>query len=347
VAVLNTRHCGDWSGLAPEGVGARKRPQFLAPVETLLIGMQNLAPPIFPFTKQWHNYLERTMPRGLAEQLDKAMESGPAVATFNLPELQTEENAGVGFGVSVLLIVSAAAGTFRNRRARMKSLPSIWQISIQLAPYASLLALVANSNLVAIGRIIAPYYVLSMPILLVNAAHERLSRQSWWRIAAFTVFVIAAILMTASPARPLFPVEAFLKKTDTGATSSTSSRRVGEVYAVYRDRWDAFAPVRESLPANLKVLGFVTYDDPEASLWRPFGTRRVEHVRPEDIAVNLKARDIEYVLARTDVFESRFACSAEDWIRRANAEVIRRFQLNLRASTGPRDWYLLRLPGNP
>src|SRR5207248_8174058 len=110
------RYCGDWSGLAPEGMGAHKKPALLAGMETAIVVTHNLTPPVFPFTKAWHDTVERLMPRTLVEQLDKITELGSVVAMFDVGELQTEENGGLGFGVCVLLIASVAAAAVQKRR---------------------------------------------------------------------------------------------------------------------------------------------------------------------------------------------------------------------------------------
>jgi hypothetical protein len=88
----------------------------------------------------------------------------------------------------------------------------------------------------------------------------------------------------------------------------------------------------------------VTYDDPETSLWRPFGSRRIEHVCPGDTAADVKARGVEYILLK----EKNFGWSnytLEDWLQRMNAQVVWKIPLNLRASSGPLDWYLVKLNG--
>jgi hypothetical protein len=346
-AILNTRYCGDWSGLAPQGIGARKQPGLAAGAESVILIIQNLTPPLFPLTKLWHDNVTRVIPQGLHEQLDKIMESGSAVEAFNIAELQIEENAGLGFGVSALLIISIAAPMFQNRPIKMKRTTSIWQTSVRVAPFVSLLALISNSNLITIGRLVTPYYVLLFPILLAHPAQEQITTRNWWRTLTFAVFAAAAILLIASPPRPLFPVGILLKNIHASAVRHPALARVEEVYSVYRNRWDGFAPAREALPADLKVLGLVTYDDPETSLWRPFGSRRIEHVGPDDTAADLKARGVEYILVKTDVSEHWFGCSLDDWVKRMDAEIVRVVSLNLRASVGPRDWYLLRLQDNP
>src|SRR5207237_1198464 len=127
-AILNARYCGDWSGLAPEGMGAHKKPALLAGMET----------------------------------------------------------------------ASIAAATVRKQRAPTTRPTSVWQNSIQLAPFISLLVVLANSN-VGPTRVIAPYYALLIPIFLASPVQERIVKQHWWRGIAFAVFGVAVIVVIVSP----------------------------------------------------------------------------------------------------------------------------------------------------
>jgi len=144
-------------------------------------------------------------------------------------------------------------------------------------------------------------------------------------------------LLIISPARPLFPAMTILEK------MKNVPVRVRKVYSVYQARPDAFAPVRAVLPPNVQVLGMVTFDDPEATLWQPFGARRIEHVCPGDTAVDLKSRHISYVLVKEPVLPGYFKCSFDDWCQKMNAQVVEKIPLDLRASTGATDWYLVKL----
>ena len=146
---------------------------------------------------------------------------------------------------------------------------------------------------------------------------------------------MAAGLLIISPARPLYPVQTILGKIQARPPDSKLLARMEEVYLVYRERPDAFAPV--------KILGIVTFDDPETSLWYPFGSHRIEHVCPEDTAADLKRRGIEYVLAKGEMFGRSFGESLDDWLKRINAQVVQNIPLILRASRGPLDWYLVKL----
>ena len=153
----------------------------------------------------------------------------------------------------------------------------------------------------------------------------------------WAVFALAALLLVISPARPLFPVMTLLDKI------RNAPGRVRTVYAVYRARPDAFKPVIAVLPHEVRVLGMVTFDDPEATLWWPLGSRRIEHVCPEDSAADLRGRGIEYILVKESAAQAFFDSSFADWRRKMNAQVVATIPLELRASTGAVDWYLVKL----
>jgi hypothetical protein len=115
------------------------------------------------------------------------------------------------------------------------------------------------------------------------------------------------------------------------------------VYSVYGARAEAFAPVRDSLPEGEKTVGMVTFDDPETSLWRPFGTRQIRHVIESDSPAYLQAEGIHYVLVGKVKFAQLFTESFDSWLARVNGKVVSSFVLNLRAGSEPTEWVLVRL----
>jgi len=115
------------------------------------------------------------------------------------------------------------------------------------------------------------------------------------------------------------------------------------VYSVYEQRADAFRPAREALPPGANPLGLITGDAPEASLWRPFGSRRVLHVCRDDTPEDIRRRGIQYVLASSGVLEQNWKVSLDQWLTKNNAELVQRVSLDLRAGDGSFDWYLIKL----
>src|SRR6185369_535043 len=80
--------------------------------------------------------------------------------------------------------------------------------------------------------------------------------------------------------------------------------RAYRVYSVYAGRDDAFRTARAVLPPGASPLGFVTSDDPETSLWRPFGSRRVLHICSDDTPYQIRERDIQFALVRSNVLRT-------------------------------------------
>ena len=331
-AALNWHYCGDWTGLKVEIGTAPAGPVFLTAVNTFLLGIQNFNPPVFPFNGWWHDFFVQHLPSTLSSRLDHTMEVG--LRTFDLNVLQVEESAGLGFGVCGLVLVGLMAAWFARPEV-YRCRPSIWLQAVRWSPVVSLWVVMCHSWLGAISREITPYYALLLPLALAGPGQAWLVNRRWWLLSALSVFVMAAGLLVLSPSRPLFPVQRLL------AVPSIPSR-VRAVYSVYAQRNDAFAPVRNLLPPGLTVLGLIRYDDPETSLWHPFGSRRIEQVCPDDTAADLKARGVEYILFR-EQFLAWHGYTLETWLQRMNAQVVKTIPLNLRASTGPLDWYLVRL----
>jgi hypothetical protein len=324
---------------------AKENASFRTAGNVVLLTIQNFTPPVFPFANAWNREVKRVLPAGLQHKLQETIYT-PEAAGMQMEELQVEESCGQGLGVSLLLLASVTVVAFRSRFTlsswRLKSTEALWQTGVRLAPWVSLAALLSQSLVYPIGRICAPFYPLLVPLLLMGAAHERLFRQCWWRMLALAVFAMAAGLLIISPARPLFPAQTLLGKA--GTSSHPWLARAQVVYSIYHDRWDAFAPVRAILPADATVMGMVTFDDPETSLWRPFGSRRIEHVWPGETLSELRQQNIRYLFVKSDVFELEFGSPFVEWLKRMDGRILRTIPLSLRASKGPTDWYLAELP---
>jgi hypothetical protein len=56
----------------------------------------------------------------------------------------------------------------------------------------------------------------------------------------------------------------------------------------------------------------------------------------------VKSRGVEYILAKDDLFGKRFPAFG-DWLKQMNARVVQKIHLNLRASGGSADWWLVKL----
>jgi hypothetical protein len=192
------------------------------------------------------------------------------------------------------------------------------------------------------ARVSAPFYLLFLPALLRSPAQSFIVRAGWWRKLAYLVFLVAAGLLIVSPARPLWPAQTVLA--GVSASSHPVLQRAQTVYAVYATRYRAFDPAIALVPAGVKILGFVSYDDPETALWRPFGSRRILHVKGVDSPEDLKRRGIEYILINTQQATIVLGAPVEDWTRRVGGSVVAEVDLRLRASYSAAKCVLVKLP---
>ena len=342
-AVLNSKISGDWTGIKAEQVASLQGQSLLnCANNSVLLTIQNLAPPIFPFANQWNQAMQRIMPADLRVKLENAFE--PTGAHWALGQMQVEEDAGLGFGVTLLLLAGAVAGVFRRgsspqpvRPNQRRLLPTL----IVLSAFAALLAFMIKSGMSTIARLVTPYYALLVPAFLFSAGQTRLVRTGWWRFFAQALFILAAVLLVVSPARPLWPANTVLGRIDSQGHPLLARAKM--VYSVYGHRADGFAPARKVLPPEVKVLGLIASDDPETSLWRPFGQRRIEHVTSSDSIANLHSRGVEYILANSAKFEALFHRPLEQWVIEMHAEILTKVTLALRATSGSSDWFLIKL----
>jgi hypothetical protein len=344
--VLNQRYCGDWTGLSAEHVTQEigNCPVWVRLLNnTITDTLQNVVPPVFPLASQWNNLADRLIPSGYALVLQQHFEAGPA--HWRLDEMAVEENSGLGFGVTLLLAASLAAVALNHRR-RPATAPASgdwWLKMICIAPWVALIYTMSKLGLSSGARYMAPYYPLLLMGLLRGGAHAQLVKQKWWRGCAVAGFVLALALVVISPARPLWPAGWVMNHYGARLQASRLGTRVFNVYSVYAARAEAFAPVRDSLPKDEKVVGLVTFDDPETSLWRPFGTRRILHVLQGDSAAYLQAEGIRYVLVGKLKFAQLYTEPFDSWLTRVNGKVVSRFELHLRAGTEPTEWVVVRL----
>jgi hypothetical protein len=336
--VLNTVHCGDWSGVAAEHQYIGSGPVWLhLAVNSVAWTCDNLTPPVFPFASVWNRAVDATMPASLAALLQRHFEPG----VLHLDELQAEEMAGLGFGVTILFGLSVLAVFVGRRRDKLQpAFPGSLMIRLVcVAPWVSLLYLMTKLNMSGAVRYLASYYPLLCMGLLLNPGHAALFRQKWWRSWAFLSCGLAGLVLVISPARPLWPAEWFFQHYGSRLQSSKLGSRAMATYATKGKRSEVFAPVIAALPADTSVLGFAADDFPETSLWKPFGSRRILHVKVTDSAEEVRQRGIKYLLVTTERLKEPWP----EWLRRMDARELQTVSLTMWGSLPPFAWHLVAL----
>ena len=344
VAVANFENCGDWTGQKAEQARfTHGEPVLFFTQNAALLAIHNLAPPVFPMAGAWNGLMRKITPSGRQAKLDALFE--PVGAHLAVGEMEVEEGAGIGFGVS-LMVLATMAGTWFSKRAVARKETAVrdrwFQYAVLLSAWVAILPYMTMAGTSTPARLVLPYYGLMLPLCLRRQTGDWLRRNRWWQWSGLAVFVIAAGLLVLSPARPLWPAQLVLSKLD--VQNSAILKRAEAVYSVYHDRPEAFAPARDRLPPDASPLGLISFDYPEASLWKPFGGRRILHVRPEDGPGETVGRGIRYVLVSSETLLTHTSETPEQWLQRNHAEVVWAMPLRLRASREANDWILAKLP---
>jgi hypothetical protein len=346
-AVLNTVYSGDWSGAATEQVYLGSGPMWLHLLANgISWPLDNLAPPIFPFASAWNRIADAITPASLAALFQKH-HFEPWAANWHLPEMQFEESAGLGFGITILLGLSLLAvnlGRLRSNKPKAARSTDLMQRLVCLAPWLSLFYVMTKLNLSAAVRYLAAYYPLLCAGLLWSPRHADLVRRTWWRSWAFFSFGLAGLLLVISPDRPLWPAEWFFERYGTRLQSSRLGARAMDAYEAKRSRSGVFSPMVAALPADATLLGFAASDFPETSLWKPFGSRRILHVKANDSAEELRQRGLRYLLVVSEKLKEPWP----QWLQRMDARELQSLTLKMWGNLPPFHWHLVELkPHSP
>jgi hypothetical protein len=346
-AILNGLYTGgDWSGASVEHIQhmVGHCPAWVRLANNSVMDvLDNLVPPVFPLASQWNRLADRLIPPGFAAITQAHFETGPA--HWELQDLQIEENAGLGFGVTVLFLISIACAWLhrRSRSNNHHTSRNFFPLLLCLAPWIAQTYVMCTIGFSSGARYMAPFYPLMMMGLLRGRAHTLLVAKTWWRWSAGLVFTLALFLLVISPDRPLVPAQWALNHLPASLQSKPAIAHAIRVYSVFGTRSDAFAPVRAALPADASIIGLITFDDPETSLWRPFGSRRIRHVLPEDSSSDLRHAGIRYIAVGQARFAQLFPEPFDAWLARVNGRVISTFSLDLRAGDPPFTWFIVEL----
>jgi hypothetical protein len=364
-AALNVHYCGDWSGLKLEHSGMDMKNPIVGIWGNGLLLLKNFVPPFFPLAGWWNQSALAVLPQALV---------GPMVANFEegfhlIGEMPTEDGTGIGFGLSLLILVSVLSSMRRGSARRSADsagsgslvaaghkwfggakpgwignwlTPTELRRCILVAPWVSLLAYCVKSGMNDAARLISPYYALLLPALLMGARQTEIIRRRWWRVMVWAALALALLVVVTIPGRPLWPAQTILSKLQALKPSARLVARGVNVYAVYGKRSDPLVNVRALLPQELTVVGFMgDGDDIDISLWRPFFHRRVQHILLSDTATQIRQRQIRYAVVGGMNLVAKGTTLAA-WLERVRAELVATTTATLTVTQGPQPWYIVR-----
>lgn len=339
ISLLNQIHTGDWTGLKAEDAWIRPPGPFICATHNFgLLATQNLFPPILPGAGAINTTVERLLPESWKVRVDGFAENGRAA--YAVRELPGEEHAGLGFGATWLLLLTLLHGLRRtgkwidpltHDRARMVLILLPW---VALAPY------LARSGITTAGRILAPYYPWLLPSVLILGSASTAVRTRWFRFGAVAASALVLVLVVLLPTRPLWPARTLLGFLGT-ASSSRAIERASTVYEVYARRADVLAPLRQWIPPDAALIGFVTVNDAETSLWKPYGQHRVRHLLVSDRMEDLRSRGMRCVVANVEDFTVRFRQPIDEWIKANGGRIAGRESIRMLAREPAREFVVI------
>jgi len=343
-ALLNIHYCGDWTGLKLEHEGiAVHQPLVGLLGNSLAILIGNFTPAIFPWAGWWNSSFLELFPSRIVTVLNANFERG----FHAVGELPMEEWSGLGFGVSVLVVISIVAALRCRKSIRIRQgfdMQNLWHMRLlQWSPLAALLTFFCRSGMWQFSRIAAPYYLAIIPLLLIGSGHDIIVRRYWWKIASQVVILLAMLVVIVCPARPLWPAQDILTGLGRCLPHNALLPRAQEVYAVYALRQDIFRSIREILPLGTKVIGMACgNDDAPASLYYPFSLRRVVYILPDDPRQAVLREKVDVAVVSGQEL-SLHRSTIDQWLEHFGGEVLSRRWLTLKLRTGPQEWYVVKM----
>jgi len=276
-AVLNIIYCRDWSGLSLEVAAMNMKHPFVGIWGNLfLLLLDNFVPTFFPPAVSWNESFFSFMPAVIADPLRENFDIGFEA----LYEMPSEDWAGLGFGLSVLILLSfRAARRIRRVNSAINQtpakpsrpglhIPSALRRLAIIAGWVALLVYCLKSGMATGARLVSPYYAFLIPIFLTAPELSQVIRQRWWRGMVWAVFLLAILVVILLPGHPLWPGQTLLTKANNYLTpppqptprppspkpaSTDASERIFETWAAAQPR----EPETAATAANASLFDFV------------------------------------------------------------------------------------------
>jgi hypothetical protein len=333
IAACNTLHSGDWSG-DPYNLEKFKLSKPVAGIigNTLLLGIGALTPPIVPNAKLLTAEATQMLDK---EPLASLHRDYPRLE-IGIGEIPTEESAGVGLGIALLIMASLIAGLF------WKWTPiAVRAMLVGLLGWLAIIALMMKFGNHGIARLASPYYpVLILPILAMGS-QKLLVRKCWWRLLAVACALSLLPALLLNPARPLIPVKTILASARACGLNGAVIQRGEKVYGVYGSRNDQLEEVRLHIPIRSKVIGFVgTGDESEYSFWKPLGGRNVTDLSPLDGKVP-DLDDVDVIVGSEWGINDRYHTKADVLAARVDGKILWQGKIASMAGREPMIWYII------
>ena len=276
ITALNIAYAGKWNGI-PEGTHFElPSPLWGVVGNCFCLPIQNLMPPFFPWADGWDHAMENFLKTPLGAHFTSFEHFG------YLRHGISEESAGIGLGISCLILLSLFVSACHPRTAIQSLLSSCRQLGLfgwvlRLAPWPLLLLYMAKVGTFQNARQLAPYYPLLLLPLLALPVHATFARQIWWRLGCLLLMLVTVFMLVISRSRPFFPTHTIITRL---ASSQSHPKLLNQLQVSYgfMSTFELLRhPFSASLPTNESTIGYLAINGlAEPGLTLPFGQRNVE-----------------------------------------------------------------------
>ena len=348
VWLSNQLQCGDWTGEKAEAITSLEKPITIKNPAVgiagnlILLGIQNSAPPVWPFVNQTTDFVRSSFPKPFVASLSKSFEGG--FQDLAIRELPQEEGAGLGLGLAILSLLAlfAAIGT------------RPWKITppspaLGIAWLATLVSILIYSSKMAI---VCPARIILPALMFLIVGFSALPNQCWlvrsrvWRWSAFFALGSSLLVLILTPSRPLFPQGLMVTLAQRLSLPSSLTERIFKVYDTYGRRARAFSPLLTALPAGTRVLGYTGGASLEAALWKPYGDRSIIFVPPSGLLKNPQCPHQELLIASAYTIKRSTGLEPLEWINKVGASIVAQKEIIFLVKNGAELFYLLKLPSS-
>jgi hypothetical protein len=332
-AAMNVLHTGVWHGDPHNTMHVQIiRPLAGLAGNLLMVLAGCIHPPVVPYASVWNSWVAPSS----GHQLFEWIREGFPRFGLEVRELVNEEAAGLGPGVFLVFLgLLGTALTMGGIRWPVRS-EARWLLGTTvLAGLVYMLSMGSESG----SRLLAPWYgtcILGVMVLLPGL--DAACRSARIRTLAACCVLSAVPIALFTPSRPLLPVPFLAGLVTSEHTGKGIAQRAQAVYGVYAHRADSLAALRQYIPEGARVVGFLGgSDDPDVSLWRPWGARKVVHLLPEDLQKPMRP-ELTVVVGRETLFTKAAGGRENRLLEKGIWTVVGRAGVVLKVQEGAQDW---------
>ena len=333
--LLNLKHTGTILGVTTAVSDELHNPAAGLTGNSLISLEAALTPPVFPGANQVSAILQHSLGHKLMAWLHQNYPS----FSLQVNELPQEEHGALGLAMTVAFLANIMLWVrFRHHVPVHQSTLLPWQKIAWWSWLAFALA-VLFSKLGTRGgfpREMLPWYPLLLAPLIAFFGREQTARSPFWRWLAplVSLSIVPALLLT--PSRPLIPPKTVVKLAQKCGASAASLERLKTVYAVYASRADLFVGLKQYLPPDAKVLALVSDgEEPTASWWKPFGSRRCTFVLSEADVAAAQKQGAHYLVLNELSCQKYFHMDIPHWLETHHAREVKTVEIRLLAAEPP------------